>query len=214
MSITGFFAAVAICNTLPFAIVAQSDTMPQHHHVGATAVDGNPSHIVSGLSIPDVELVNQRGQTVHFYSGLVKGKVVAINTIFTTCTTICPVMGANFTKLSKLLALEDRGRVNLISISIDPVLDTPEHLDRWSRAFRPGETNWTLLTGTKSNVDAVLRALQVFTPDKLNHQPVVLIGGDGTGDWVRASALQSAATLVDLIHSRLAIAKDHLPREF
>ena len=45
------------------------------------------------MSIPDVELLDHDGRKVHFYSDLVKGKTVAINFIFTTCTTICPPMG-------------------------------------------------------------------------------------------------------------------------
>src|SRR5882724_5212953 len=51
------------------------------------------------ITIPDVELVNQRGERVHFYTDLVKGKAVAIQTIFTTCTTICPPLGARWSQL-------------------------------------------------------------------------------------------------------------------
>ena len=57
----------------------------------------------SKASIPDVVLLNQDGEQVRFYSDLVKNKVVAINFIFTTCTTICPPMGAHFSKLQKLM---------------------------------------------------------------------------------------------------------------
>src|SRR5258708_38794481 len=57
--------------------------------------------------IPDVELVNQRGEKIHFYSDLMKDKVVAINTIFTSCTTICPLAGTNFSQLQKMLKGSD-----------------------------------------------------------------------------------------------------------
>ena len=49
----------------------------------------------SGINIPDVELLDQDGRKVRFYTDLVKGKVVAINFIFTTCTTICPPINPN-----------------------------------------------------------------------------------------------------------------------
>src|SRR5215471_11601011 len=104
---------VMIANTL----WAQNVDIHQHH-IDPSANSENQPVAVSGLMIPDVELVDQSGKKVHFYSDLVKGKVVAINTIFTTCTTICPVMGANFARLSRLLSEE--GKLNLISISIDP----------------------------------------------------------------------------------------------
>src|SRR5580658_2937131 len=76
------------------------------HHAGMAAAAGNQVVAVASLRIPDVELVDQHGKKVHFYSDLVKGKVVAINTVFTTCTTICPLMGANFAKLSNLMSEE------------------------------------------------------------------------------------------------------------
>jgi protein SCO1 len=159
--------------------------------------------VVSGLTIPDVEVLDQHGNRLHFYTDLVKGKTVAINTIFTTCTTICPMMGADFAQLSKLLAAESPGKLNLISISIDPRTDTPARLDEWSRKFGNPGREWILLTGSKANVDRLLKALQVFSPEKLDHAPVVLIGGRGIDVWIRASALLPPARVADLIRARL-----------
>jgi protein SCO1/2 len=156
----------------------------------------------SSVSIPDVELVDQHGRKLHFYSDLVKGKVVAINTVFTTCTTICPLMGAKFSRLSRMLGDEGHGKVNLISISVDPETDTPERLDAWSREFGEPGADWTLVTGAKNDVDTLLKALQTYTADKQEHLPVVLIG-DGTGGWARASALLPPSQLADLLHARL-----------
>ena len=167
---------------------------------------GGPPVVISGLRIPDVELFDQNGKPVRFYSDVVKGRVVAINTIFTTCTTICPLMGANFAKLGKLLDRKD-GKLSLVSISIDPVVDTPERLKEWSGAFGQTGVEWTLLTGSKANVDTVLKALQVFTADKQDHAPIVLIGGDSAGDWARASALLPPTKLAELIQARLAAKK-------
>lgn len=59
--------------------------------------------LYSKASIPDVVLLNQHGEQIRFYSDLVKNKVVTINFIFTTCTTICPPMGTHFSKLQKLM---------------------------------------------------------------------------------------------------------------
>jgi protein SCO1 len=187
-----FALAVAVaCAILPACLRAQDE-----------------SAAISRLTIPDVELVDQHGKRVLFYSDLVKGRVVAIDTVFTTCTTICPLMGANFSRLGRLLGGQGRGRVNLISISVDPVADTPEMLDRWSRQFGPASPDWTLLTGSKNDIDRLLKALQIFTPDKLDHSPVVLIG-DGTGDWARVSALLPPSRLADLLQARLKLASGH-----
>ena len=158
--------------------------------------------MVSGLKIPDTVLVNQRGEKIRFYTDLVKGRVVVINTIYTTCTTICPLMGANFASLTHLLVRRN-DHVNLISISIDPVTDTPSRLDQWSRGFGKADPGWTLLTGPKADVQNLLKALRIFTLDKEDHAPLALIGSDAGADWTRASALMSPARLADLIDARL-----------
>jgi len=170
----------------------------QHDHHAAVAPETGR---VSGVSLPDVVLVDQDGNRVRFYSDLIKGRLVAINTIFTTCTTICPVMGANFGKLGQMLPPEARGRARLISISIDPLVDTPERLNEWSAARGRGSSDWTLLTGPKADIDAVLKALQVFTSDKNSHRADVLIGGDGVATWVRESALKPPAEILKLMQS-------------
>jgi protein SCO1/2 len=153
--------------------------------------------------IPDIEMVNQHGQKVHFYSDLVKGKLVAINTIFTTCSTICPLMGISFSRLRRLLG-EHAGRdVNLVSISIDPEVDSPQRLDQWSRRFGEMGPGWTLLTGQRADVDTLLKALKLFTTDTQQHSPVALIGGDAAGEWTRASALLTPRLLAEIIQTKL-----------
>lgn len=166
------------------------------------AQSGNPSgskpaaDLPSLNSLPDVVLVNQFGERVHFVRDLVKDHVVAINTIFTTCTTICLPLGANFVKLSNLLQAEDGTRqVQLISISVDPSTDTPERLRQWSARFGPSH-NWTLLTGAKADVEQLLKGLSLFNPDINSHSPVVVLGNGVTGEWSRGNGLAHPEQLV------------------
>ena len=147
-------------------------------------------------SIPDVALIDQDGKPVHIYSDLIRGKRVVMNFIFTTCTTICPPMGANFEQLQK--ALGDRADVRLISVSVDPQTDTPQRLKAWGAKFHAGP-GWTLLTGPKEDVDHLLKALGVFTPDRADHSPLVLLGDDPAGRWTRAYGLASPAKMVEVL---------------
>jgi cytochrome oxidase Cu insertion factor (SCO1/SenC/PrrC family) len=131
--------------------------------------------------IPDVTVVNQDGEEVRFYSDLVKGKVVAINFVFTTCKAACPLLGAGFAKFQD--TLDDRlGReVSLISVSVDPMVDRPERLKQWAGRFgaRPGWTFVTAAEGHKADLDNLLKALQTYTPEKANHsQSVLVVDGD------------------------------------
>ena len=173
-----------------------------HHHQHTRASKnvevGEPKHI------PDVLLLDQDGQEVRFYSDLISGRVVAVNFIFTTCTTVCLPMGAIFTKVQRELGDRVGRDVDLISVSVDPVTDTPERLKAWSQRLGAG-TGWTLVTGSKPEVDNLLKSLEVFTPDFADHSPTVLIVNARVGSWKRAYGLAPAAKLSQLIEEMIAL---------
>jgi protein SCO1 len=148
--------------------------------------------------VPDTELVNQNGQKVHLYSDLVKDRVVALSFIFTTCPTICNTIGINLGRLQKELGPALERDVALISISVDPVTDTPERLKAWGKTFGAGP-GWTLLTGDKDRVTQLLKTLEAYTPDIQNHSPFLLIVNDRTGEWQRVNALQTTPKKVAAI---------------
>ncbi len=151
-------------------------------------------------AIPDVVLQDQNGRTVKFYSDLVKGRVVAVNFIFTRCTTVCPQLGASSAALARYLATLPSGAPSpqIISISIDPETDTPERLRTWRENFgaAPG---WTLLTGSRHEIDTLLNALQAYTPDKNLHSSTFLIGNDATGEWKRVGGSATPAKLAEAL---------------
>lgn len=130
--------------------------------------------------LPDVEVVTHEGRTVRFYSDLVKDRAVAINFIFTNCSTICPVSGAMFANLQKQSV---RG-VSFISVSIDPEHDTPKALAAWSKRFRTGP-GWTLVTGNPEAIGEIVKALGAATSRPQDHQPLTIIGSDATHVWTR-----------------------------
>ena len=77
---------------------------------------------------PNVALRTQDSTTVRFYDDLIKGRVVMINFMFTTCTSICPRTTANLVKVEEILGERLGRNVWMISISVDPANDTPEVL--------------------------------------------------------------------------------------
>ena len=127
----------------------------------AATPQGDVKQPSSGISIPDVILVNQDGQEVKFRSDLVTGNIVAVNFIFTSCKGICPPMSANFAKLQEQLGGRVGNGVELISVSVDPQVDTPERLLAWRKTFGGGR-GWSLLTGKKQDVDLILKAARGF----------------------------------------------------
>lgn len=163
-----------------------------------SVVKTDVQQIARGLVVPEVTLVNQDGERLPFHSGLVQGKIVAINFIFTTCKGICPPMSANFAQLQNQLGDRVGDNVALISVSVDPTVDTPERLKAWREKFGGGP-GWTLLTGDKQDVDRVLKEMEVFTADKNDHSPFILLGDEAAGKWTRVHGLTAPEKLAEMI---------------
>ena len=154
-------------------------------------------------SIPDLELLDQDGKTVRFYSDLVKGKTVAVNFIFTTCTTICPPLGATFARVQKELG-ERAGRdVHFISVSVDPVTDTPERLKAWGAKFKAGP-GWTLVTGDKVRVDQLLNALAASASKREDHSPTIVVINDARQVVTRTYGLARPSQIIKVIDDTIA----------
>jgi protein SCO1 len=162
----------------------------------------HPLYGPTKVSIPDSVVLDQNNRKLHFYSDLVQGKTVAINFIFTTCTTICPPLTANFAKLQKLM--RDRGVKNLqlISVSVDPEADTPQKMKSYAEMFHAGP-GWTFVTGTRAELEPIWRAFSVYTSNKQDHPATVVIGNDARHIWNYASGLASAGKLAAVIQSTL-----------
>ena len=157
----------------------------------------------SKMNIPDIELLDQNGRKIHFYTDLVKGQTVVINFIFTTCTTICPPLGATFARVQKELGDKVGRDVRFISISVDPATDTPERLKAWGAKFHAGD-GWTFVTGNKPQVDELLRALGASSARREDHSPTILIGNDAHGAWTRTYGLANTSQLVQIINDVIA----------
>ena len=89
-------------------------------HQGAAATRRS----TADYKVPPVKLVRDDGKTVSLADELNDERPVIMNFIFTTCTAICPVMSRVFSQLQSKLG-DDRDKVHMVSISIDPEQDTP-----------------------------------------------------------------------------------------
>lgn len=161
------------------------------------AVAPDPGTSFSSTKIPDVRIYDQDGRQLKFYSDLVKGKTVAINFIFTTCTASCPPLTATFRRVQQN-AVQRNLDVQLISISVDPTVDTPERLHAFAEKFNAGP-GWTFVTGDKAEIDSLLKGLGAAVSDKNDHTPMIMIGNDTVNYWTRAYGLSPPSTLVELI---------------
>ena len=146
----------------------------------------------------DVELLDQDGRKLKFYSDVLKGKTVIINALFTTCTNVCPPISRNFERIQQALGERLGKDVFLVSLTVDPQTDTPAKLKEYAQRFhaRPG---WSFLTGKKENLDWALYKLGQYVEEKTQHTTVVIIGNEATGLWKKAFGLASADELIKLV---------------
>lgn len=155
----------------------------------------------------DVVLVNQNGEKMRFYSDLLQNKVVIINSFFATCAGSCLPLTRNLEKLQQGLGARMGKDVYILSISVDPTVDTPASLKAYAKKLnaRPG---WYFLTGNKESVDFALKKIGQFVDDKQAHLNIFIIGNERTGLWKKAFGLANSDEILKVVESVLA---DQLP---
>ena len=139
---------------------------------------------------------------MRLYSDLLKGKTVIIDSFFATCQGSCLPMSRNLAKVQDALGDRLGKDAVIISISVDPTVDTPPALKAYAKKLnaRPG---WYFMTGDKQNVDFALKKLGQFVDDKQDHLNIFIIGNERTGLWKKAFGLAPPEELVKIVDSVL-----------
>lgn len=156
---------------------------------------------------PNIPLVTQDGETVHFYDDLIKDKVVAISFIYTHCGDTCPLETASLRQVQKQLGDRVGKDVFFYSISIDPKHDTPKALKEYAERFNIG-SGWTFLTGTKADTTLLRKKLGLYREEseakKLgDHNVSIMIGNEATGQWMKRSPFDEPKVLAWLLGRKL-----------
>lgn len=170
------------------AIAARSEmhVQPQEPRAGGgPAADDSPRP-----QIPDVRLIDQHGKRHRFYTDLVKGKLVIMNAMFTSCAGSCPVQAHIFSELQRMLGERLGADIQMISVSLDPVTDTPEQLAEFAKKYDAGP-GWVLLTGPRADVTSVLQAMDLYAADPREHTPIAVIGNEPQGIWMKTINLST-----------------------
>jgi len=166
-----------------------------------------PTESAAQRYFTDTVLINQNGEKMRFYTDLLKGKTVIIDSFFATCQGSCLPMSRNLEKVQNALGDRLGKDVSIISISVDPTVDTPSSLKAYAKKLnaRPG---WHFLTGDKANVDTVLKKLGQFVDDKQDHLNIFIIGNERTGLWKKAFGLAKSEDLMKVVDS---VINDQVP---
>lgn len=189
-------AAAGLLLTMSVRSEESHGTHDEDPHAAHRAMLERPAYRVdqAEYAVPDVVLRDEHGQPVRLRALLTGSRPVAVNFIFTSCTTICPVMTATMLQLQREIA--DRpGNPLFVSISIDPDYDTAEALQAYATRFG---ADWTFLTGERDDILRVLQSFAAWRGSKSNHAAITLFKGPDSTRWTRVEGLASAKQLAEV----------------
>jgi protein SCO1/2 len=193
-----FLALPAIAGDAPAADDPHAACKARAAAAAAEAAKPEPGPSGASVTLEEVALLDQTGASRRFRSEVVGDRIVVMDFVFTTCTTICPLLSSKMARLQERLG-ERLGRdVFLVSVSVDPVRDTPAKLRAYAEKWkaRPG---WTFLTGPKADVDAVLKGVGAYTASITDHPPMFLVGDGKAARWTRLNGFPDAEQLLKQI---------------
>jgi protein SCO1 len=153
------------------------------------------STAVLRYNVPAVQLVRDDGKVVSLPAEINDGRPVVLNFIFTSCSSICPLMSQVFAQFQQRLGAESRN-VHLMSISVDPEQDTPSQLREYARRFHAG-LSWQHYTGTVEASLAAQRAFNVWRGDKMGHTSVTFMRVAPDKPWLRIDGFVTPDELLE-----------------
>ncbi len=176
-------SAAALSLALASVPPARAADDHSHHAAAAKKADeAKPSAV--RVRYDDSVLTDQNGKPWKFKSEVVADRIVVMDFVYTTCTTICPVLTTLLVQVQDGLEPAAREDVRLVTVSVDPARDTPARMKEYGEKFgvKPG---WLWLTGPTGRVNEVLKGFGAYAPNFEDHPPVVLVGDGRSGQWTR-----------------------------
>jgi len=156
--------------------------------------------IAIGDPLPEFRLTDQDGREVTRAD--LRGKVAVIDFIYTRCPLpdVCPRLSANFA----VLARRFRGRVVLLSVTVDPEYDSPAVLKEYARRWNADAGTWRFATGDVAKLATALGEVYWFDEGSIGHNTMTsIIGRDGRLAAVVEGAGHRVDQLADLIGRQL-----------
>jgi len=172
-----------------------------------TACESIPtSRLVDRL--PDVSLVNHRGERVRLVSDLLAGHAVIVNSMFTVCRGSCPGTSQTIHDLRPLLWPVFGPRLRVLSFTLEPETDSVERLRDYAAAYAAAERaphlpDWQFLTGDSDAIERMRRGLGLYDldpaidRDPTRHAAVLLIGNPAHDRWTQLPSALRQGLLVE-----------------
>jgi protein SCO1 len=188
----GCLAALAALGPLPLAGLPR---IAQAH--------AGPGPVSPPVAAPDLVFTDHLGRPQRLRAWLT-GHVTAVQTVFTGCSSVCPLQAALFAAAQKRLAGQtSRTPVRWLSISIDPLGDTPALLHAWLQRAGTPPAAWVAGLPRMADVEPLRRALDGSATEPLRRadghsDKVYFFDAQAQMRW-RSASLPSADDVVRVV---------------
>ncbi|MNI10727.1 hypothetical protein D3C73_638490 [compost metagenome] len=142
----------------------------------------------------DTPLQDQNGNTLRFYSDALQNRVVLLNVIFTSCTDACPLITQKLKEVREVLGDKADG-ITFISLTSDPLRDTPAVLKAYTLKQGIDGPHWFFLTGDKAQMDLVLGRIGQIVPTPEQHSTHLIVGDVANKRWSKIRPDAPAAAI-------------------
>jgi len=186
------------CLVMQGAVAVAHDGGTLGHHASEPA-----RAAAANVVLHDLALTDQNQHSLKFKSEAIADRIVVMDFFYTSCGTTCPLTTALLTQVQDALGPRFGRDVRFLSISVDPVNDTPARLKAYARNHQL-KPEWMLLTGSKASVDKVLEGLGAYTADFTDHPSMTIVGDAQRGDWKRLFGLPDKDRIMNILDALLA----------
>ena len=163
---------------------AKADPHAKHRAMMNHKAPEPAAELFSNIDLRNELLLTQDGDEVHFVDDVIGDDIVVMDFVYTTCTTVCPVLTALFTQVQNQLGDDLGSEVTMVSMTVDASRDTPARLKAYATKHRVRD-GWIWLTGPKGTMDDVLTGLGAYSVSFEDHPAMVIVGDGRTGEWRR-----------------------------
>jgi protein SCO1 len=160
--------------------------------VAATLAPGGL--VLPRLAAPHMPLTDVSGRAITL-SAQLRGKVTAMQLMFAGCSSTCPIQGAVFAAVAQKVKAPD---VQLLSLTVDPLGDSPQALRDWLGRFGPYRF-WTAGLPRVQDVDALAEFLRGVPPNPGTHSSRVFLFDRQARLAFRTVELPSAHHVAELL---------------
>ncbi|MHC8326203.1 SCO family protein [Pseudomonas sp. LB1P83] len=190
-------ALVLIFLTMSFCVISFMAFSHEGHQEPAPAVAAAQS--ASGTRdaqtwFTDTPLQDQNGNTLRFYSDALQNRVVLLNVIFTSCNDACPLITRKLKEVREVLGDKADG-ITFISLTSDPLRDTPAVLKAYTLKQGVDGPHWLFLTGDKAQMDLVLGRIGQIVPTPEQHSTQLIVGDVANKRWSKIRPDAPAAAI-------------------